>query len=60
MDGSNFALLCDDAFTHANHESLALVVNEVMLNALQESLVELDVPLHLVFEVEVHGRVAGV
>jgi hypothetical protein len=45
-------LLRDDALPHPDDQLLALVVNQIMLDPLQETLVYLDVPLHQIIHMQ--------
>lgn len=53
MDSPNLPLLCDDPFSHSYNQSLALVINEVVLDSLEEAFVDFDVALDLVLQAEI-------
>lgn len=53
MYGPNLPLLRDDPLSHADHQSLALIIDQVVLDPLEEAFVDLDVALDMAVQAEV-------
>lgn len=53
MNGSDLSFLRDDPLSHADHQPLALVINEIVLDPLEEAFVDLDVALYMALQTEI-------
>lgn len=53
MYGPNLPFLRDDSLPHADHQSLALIIDQIVLDSLEEAFVDLDVALDMAMQAEV-------